>query len=322
MGNFFTSLFASSSNTLETEEEKLKNEQKNFDILKYDGIRALKIGKYAYAIKCFMEALNIREDFETMNHLMSTYILTGDLQKAEEVIDRMVELEPNHVETRLARVNLFFMLDKDEEGVADCQHVIAIDPLNAMAYYLMAKSKCASHDLLGTIVALTKAITLKDDFADAYLLRAEVLFEMKQAKEALLDAKKSIEIVSDNEAAYLLRGRIYASLEEMDLAGMDFIKALELDPFNEDAIVLYAQLLMAQKKYEDAIAFLNDSIETNPSSAKAYSERGRAKNLKGDKKGAFEDLKRSLELNPQGEEAQRMNGLHSNFDKMYEGEIF
>ena len=49
---------------------------------------------------------------------------------------------------------------------------------------------------------------------------------------------------------------------------------------------------------------------------------GGAKNLKGDKTGAFEDLKKSLELNPEGEEAQKMNGQHSNFDNMYKGGIF
>ena len=51
MGNFFTSLF-SSSKPAEATEDKAKNEQKNFDILKYDGVRAQKMGKLAYAIKC------------------------------------------------------------------------------------------------------------------------------------------------------------------------------------------------------------------------------------------------------------------------------
>lgn len=65
MGNFFTSLF-SSSKPAEATEDKAKNEQKNFDILKYDGVRAQKMGKLVYAIKCFTEALNIQEDFETI----------------------------------------------------------------------------------------------------------------------------------------------------------------------------------------------------------------------------------------------------------------
>ena len=39
-----------------------------------------------------------------------------------------------------------------------------------------------------------------------------------------------------------------------------------------------------------------------------------AKNLKGDKEGAFEDLKKSIELNPEGEEAKKFEGQHANFE--------
>ena len=53
MGNFFKSLF-SSSKAATPEEEKSKNDQKNFDILKYDGVRAQKIGQVAYAIKSYL----------------------------------------------------------------------------------------------------------------------------------------------------------------------------------------------------------------------------------------------------------------------------
>ena len=51
MGNFFTSLF-SSSKPAEATEDKAKNEQKNFDILKYDGVRAEDGKTWIYAIKC------------------------------------------------------------------------------------------------------------------------------------------------------------------------------------------------------------------------------------------------------------------------------
>ena len=49
MGNFFTSLF-SSSKPAEATEDKAKNEQKNFDILKYDGVRALRAGQAEFLL--------------------------------------------------------------------------------------------------------------------------------------------------------------------------------------------------------------------------------------------------------------------------------
>ena len=114
MGNFFKSLF-SSSKAATPEEEKSKNDQKNFDILKYDGVRAQKIGQVAYAIKCFTEALKLQEDFETMTYLVAAYTTANKAEEALEVLNRMVELEPDHINTLLTRVNVLFMLDKDAD---------------------------------------------------------------------------------------------------------------------------------------------------------------------------------------------------------------
>lgn len=313
MGNFFTSLFSSSKNG-DSAEEKAKNEQKNFDILKYDGVRAQKIGQVAYAIKCFTEALNIREDFEAMNYLVSAYSAAGKTEKALEILNRMVEKEPDHVQTLLTRVTVLFMLDKDMEVIADCLRVIELDESNHLAWFLMAKAKRTTDDLLGSIADLTKAIALKDDFTDAYLLRAEILLSMKQPKEALPDIEKAIELAPEEETTYLVRGKIYEAIGDLDAAANDYQQALDLNPFNEDACILKGTLLITKEMLDEAIAFFDEAIEIKSDFAKAYAERGRAKNLKGDKEGAFEDLKKSIELNPDGDEAKKFEGQHANFE--------
>ena len=140
MGNFFKSLF-SSSKAATPEEEKSKNDQKNFDILKYDGVRAQKIGQVAYAIKCFTEALKLQEDFETMTYLVAAYTTANKAEEALEVLNRMVELEPDHINTLLTRVNVLFMLDKDADVIADCRHILELEETNHLAWFLMGKAK-------------------------------------------------------------------------------------------------------------------------------------------------------------------------------------
>ena len=97
---------------------------------------------------------------------------------------------------------------------------------------------------------------------------------------------------------------------------------LELNPFNDEAMLLVGQLLITQERLDEAITFFDEAIDLKPDFGKAYAERGRAKNLKGDKEGAFEDLKKSIELNPEGDEAQKLEGQHTNFNDMYKGGIF
>lgn len=321
MKKFLTSLF-SSENKENPEKGKEKEESKKFDILKYDGVRALRIGQTTYAIKCFQEALNIREDFETMGFLVSAYTIAQMHEAALDVLNRMVELQPEHIETLLTRVNILFFLDKDTEATPDCLRVLELDSTNHPAYFLMAKAKRTGGDTLGAIADLTKAVSLKDDFINAYLLRAEILLSMKQGEEALPDIEKVIALAPEEETTYLLRGKIHESLNNIEAATADYQLVLDLNPFNNEAWILSGNLLITQKKFDEAIALFDEAIDTIPGFAKAYAERGRAKNEKGDKNEAFEDLRQSIELNPESEEAQRINGQHSNFDNLYKGGIF
>ena len=60
MPNFFKSFFSGKSETPESENRK--NDRKRFEIFKYDGLRAQRMGRPDYAVKCFTEALAIEED--------------------------------------------------------------------------------------------------------------------------------------------------------------------------------------------------------------------------------------------------------------------
>lgn len=322
MFHFFKSLFSSTKSKETSEESKRKNDEKNFDILKYDGIRAQRIGKTAYAIKCYSEALNIKEDFETMNQLVTAYTAIHEFDEALHTLDRMIALEPDHINTLLMRVNLLFMLDKEDYVIEECARIIELEEGNHTAYYLMAKAQKLTKDPIGAIGNLTKATTIKDDFTEAYLLRGEILLSIDQGKEALADIQKAIQLAPDEETSYLLRGRIYEALDNPNKAMADYHQVLHLNPFNEEACLLTGSLLIKQENLDEAIAFFNDAIDLKPDFAKAYSERGRAKNLQGDKHGAIEDLKKAIELSPEGEEAQALNGEHSNFNDLYKGGIF
>mgnify|MGYP000584482233 CR=1 FL=1 len=89
MPNFFKSFFSGKSETPES--EKQKNDQKNFEIFKYDGLRAQRMGRPDYAVKCFTEALAIQEEFETMGYLSQLYIQMGETAKAD-LSDKMLSL--------------------------------------------------------------------------------------------------------------------------------------------------------------------------------------------------------------------------------------
>ena len=76
-----------------------------------------------------------------------------------------------------------------------------------MAHYLLGKARKGQDDDLMTIAHLTKAITLKDDFIEARLLRAEALMNLKQYKDMMEDIDAVLAQNPEEETAMLLRGR-------------------------------------------------------------------------------------------------------------------
>ena len=182
---FFKSFFSGKQEKPET--EKQKNDQKNFEIFKYDGMRAQRMGRPDYAIKCFTEALALQEDFETMSYLSQVYIQTNALSEAHELLERMAKQEPDHTSTFLTLANVCY-LQEDYQAMADAaQKAIEIEEGNAMAHYLLGRAKQGMDDGIMSIAHLTKAIVLKDDFTEARLLRAEALIKMQQYKVAKKD---------------------------------------------------------------------------------------------------------------------------------------
>ncbi|MCC8096265.1 MAG: hypothetical protein LIP05_13485 [Tannerellaceae bacterium] len=139
MANFFKYLFSSEKKGVESTSPQ--KDQKKFDIFKYDGVRAQKLGQLSYAIKCYTEALKIEEDFETMNYLSTAYTMANQIEEALDILNRMVQSEPEHINTLLSRVNIYFMLDKYTEVVHDCTQIITLDPENFLAYFSRGKAK-------------------------------------------------------------------------------------------------------------------------------------------------------------------------------------
>lgn len=314
MSNFFKSFFSRKSENPEI--EKQRNNKKSFDIFKYDGLRAQRMGRADYAIKCFTEALNIEEDFETMSYLSQLYIQIGEAEKARQLLVRMAEMESHVINTFLSLANVCYM-QEDFQGMEEAaRKAIEIEKENAAAYFLLGKACKSQGDDLMTVAHLTQAIALRENFIEAHLMRAETLLHMKQYQEASEDIDTVLAQIADEEAALLLRGKLKEANEEAAEAEADYRLVTEINPFNEQAYLYLGQLFITQKNMSEAIELFDEAIEINPNFAAAYHERGRAKLLNGDKEGSVEDMKISLELNPK--EEANLNGKFKNIEERAE----
>ena len=302
----FSSLFGGNKKTED-------NKEKNFDILKYDGIRAMRIGKLTYAIKCLEEATAIQEDLETMQHLVNVYIRVNQMDDARRLMNRMTELAPDQPLVFQSLASLCYM-QEDYAGMNEaCQKALALDDQNANHYFLSAKAAVGLKNGIQANAMLTKAIMLNETFTEAYQMRAEILWVMRQAKDASEDIEKLLEMNPEDENALLLKGEILAVGGEEEQAMGLIDQVLALNPFCEKAYLLKGNYFLAQKEFDKAIEVYNEALEINPNFAQAYHERGRVKLAKGDKAGSMEDMKKAIELAP--ENGANITGEYNNYEQ-------
>lgn len=310
--NLLKKLFA--GNNEPEENVRHKNEERNFDILKYDGIRAQRIGKWIYAEKCFKEALNIRPDLETASLLVSTSLQLNKLEQAHEVLGQMISLEPQRLQSYLDLARVCYLQEHYDDMLATAQQAAQLVPDNETPYFLQAQAYHKLGDSIHTIVALTQAISRKEDFTEAYLMRGQVLLEMKQYNEALEDVDFLLKHDSIDEEALRLAAEVQQGLGNEDEAVTYYRKVIDLNPFNEHSYEQIALILARKKEYAQAIATLDEALEINEK-AQLYQLRGKLKMDSGDKEGALADMKKALELNPESE--NRISGHFDNFDTLY-----
>ena len=96
----------------DTEEEKKKNDEaRDFDMYKFDGVKASKMGQFEYAVKCFKAALNIKDDLEVRDYLAHALIHNNELLPAYEQLQKLHEAQPENVEILVQMANVTYMME-------------------------------------------------------------------------------------------------------------------------------------------------------------------------------------------------------------------
>jgi len=245
------SLFGGGEQT--AEESKQKEEAKNFDILKFDGIRASRIGRLDFALRCFDEALKLKEDFETLGYQSSTLIRLNRLEEAVPVLEYMAELEPSIIETHITLANVLYMLERYSDMKKAATQAVQCDDQRYTAHFLLSRAHLSLEEIPEAISELGKAIALNPEYIEARNLRAETFMQMGEPNLAMQDITEVLRLNDMDESALALRAHIYNKVEHnIDKAEADYRRIIEADPFNRQAYLDLIALLQAKGEIQEA----------------------------------------------------------------------
>ena len=225
-------------------------------MVKYDGVRALRMHQFDLAAKFLEHALQLNaEDLECRDYLSQAYISMGDLQKAYEQLQILSEAQTDNVAVLLRMADVAYMMENYTAMSEVCDKALHLDTSNLQTYLYYAKACRGLGEPIRAVAVLSLAIKLREDYYAARLLRGTILLENHLLDDAAQDAD------------YLFT---------------------HLEP-NEDVLLLKARVLKAQEKMKEAEQVYGMVIEVNPFSLDAYRERSEVRTILGDAAGAAED---------------------------------
>ena len=252
---------------VETPEEKKKEEEsRNFDVLKYDGVKALRLGESAHAVELFTRALEMQDDLEVRDYLSQALIHVNRLEEAYDQLQQLAAAEPENVQLLVRMTDVAYMLEDYDRMEELCERAMLVDKDNPMLMVLYARACIGRGDLVNAVAMLTRAITMREDNGDARLLRGEMLLEMGDVESADEDAKW----LDDHSSGV------------------------------EEVLMLNARIEERKGNHEKAVEYYDQVVKANPFHAVAFKERGAVRLAIGDKEGAEADMRSYLELNPEG----------------------
>ena len=207
--SFLNKLFGGPEPTPEEKEQRQR--LRRFETVRDEGLRARRAGALPHAAACLEEALRLNDDLATAGHLAEVHLLQGDDAGALPLLRRLAAAEPENVEVALLLSQSLTRTGAHAEGREVAARLADSRPDEVRARYVLALAERAAGNLFGAIAALTQALAARPDYATARRLRAEILLDMGQGREALADTQTLTADAPDDETCLLLHARALAA---------------------------------------------------------------------------------------------------------------
>lgn len=296
---FLNSLFKSKSSS--PEEEQQRTEQRQFETLRDNGVRAMQAGQLQLAMPYLEKALELRpDDRQTMAYMTEAQLRA---QNHAAALPLLRQLAPGETEG----IELHLLLAQSEGRTGDfasmqqtMQPLLETHADDARVPFLAAVAAHGVGDDTAAIALVTQALTGHDDYTRARLFRARVLAEMGQWDEALKDTTVLVtESATADEESVLLHGDAQAATGATDAAEETYRLVLEQNPFCREAFLSLVRLHEQCDHWDKALAVCDEAVEAIADFAEAYKVRSDVKRHLGDEAGAEADLQLALEKQPE-----------------------
>ena len=268
---------------------------------------------------------NIIKRYETIIRLDSTqadpflrlgalYLRRGDKDNVIRVYEPGLEIEPNHPHAQYSLAVIFEERDDNEKAIKHFKLANRYDDGHFdwhFRYAHLLDRYAATLEDYDTYAAMAveeynKTISLKHDYAPAYLYRGLITRRYKQIGDTLYrygqiaeDFKRVIALEPNNSDAHYYLGMTYVDLDQREDAKEILLKTLQFEKKYKGVYLELGLIAEWEGDHDEAIRYFEKELEIDPESIRAYQRLGDLySSYSTDFGRAKETLEKALEFQP------------------------
>jgi predicted O-linked N-acetylglucosamine transferase (SPINDLY family) len=232
----------------------------------------------------------------------------GRYSAAEQIYDKILEVEPDHAHTLNLRGALAHHLGQDLVAVGYLERALALAPDVAEYHNNLGEAYRALGNLDRAAACYRRAAELRPELAECLNNLANVVQLQGNLAEAVGYYRRALQLRPDFAEAHSNLGAALRDQGRLAEAADCFRRALQLRPQLSDAYHNLGNVLLDQERFDEAVACYRRSLQLRPDQADGYNNLGNALRAQGKLDESLACLRRSIELRPDFAEAHNNLG--------------
>ena len=290
--------------------------------LKFDALRALKIGEVDFAIRALRTSLEEIDDPECRLYLAQALQRKPDLAGSMAELTTILEAYPDYPVALYEATKVSNGLDQHSETIAYAERALATEletAQQAELHRMKAQAQLALSESEQALATIDQALQLTDEVPLYWLIKVKVLIALERWEEALAVALETAEKFPEEERAYLYEGLITYHEGDKERAERAFRQVVETDPFNVEGYMHLTHLVEELRGKEAAANEMEQALDMIPQPTRALLEYAASLYKACDRTEQYEGVQQLLADLPEGAETQTGE---VNFANLYAGGFY
>ena len=290
--------------------------------LKFDALRALRIGEVDFAIRALHTSLEEIDDPECRLYLAQALQRKPDLAGSMTELTTILEAYPDYPAALYEATKVSNGLDQHSETIAYAERALATEletAQQAELHRMKAQAQLALSESEQALATIDQALQLTDEVPLYWLIKVKVLIALERWEEALAVALETAEKFPEEERAYLYEGLIAYHEGDKERAERAFRQVVETDPFIVEGYMHLTHLVEKLRGKEAAADEMEQAMEMIPQPTRALLDYAARLYKECDRTELYEGVQQLLAELP--EDAETQTG-EVNFANLYAGGFY